>query len=1068
MKKRFDLRSSWSFLVTLLVLGFGGGADAASLKLVFTNGVSSGTNTACTTNTTSCLYRNVVYDQTTSAALAANNPYQRDAIVTLVGNPSNASLGAFDDDTAATTGNNQQFFSPIINRFGQANSAAQKDGYARFRFTFYAAGTTGLTIPSTTKALDGGVFISALDVDGNPPGNATSLNEFITLFDPDGETAGSDLTSLVPSIPTTGTKTYRNTSGTVGNGISSSNVFKVSIFEDSPVSFDYAIGSTYTGSAAGQICNTTGSTCNRLGAVSFDNFDALPLVALVEGYKSVKLTTDADGSGLSAVTAGDTLTYTITYVNTGNANVTNFQITDNLPNNVTFTVTDQTTGNQITGNQTVTAGTGSTATKNANYAGTGNLLAASATLAANSTITVTIPVVVGVGAVNTILSNQASASGTAAAGTNPSGVLTNRVDNVTVFAPSVRAAAGWPGVPALSVAQTVSTVPNPTTVAVVNASADLAITKTDNIASVLTGTNTTYTIRATNSGPSRVTGAVVKDPAATGLNQTAVACTSASGNTCTTVLTNAALQSASGVSLPALASGAFYEFTVTATVTAASGSVINTASVAVPSGTADPVSSNNSASDTDTVIPLPTLSISKTSNGPWVANQAGAAYTLTVSNAGPGVTSGVITVQDQLPVGITPRSISGFTSGNFTCTYLDELATGSPLADQTRTMTCTSSATIPSGGTSAITLPVEVNPNAVGSAVNYASVGGGGDPRNGGAAPPPGATCTPIGLCTSNTVTVTDVAPPPVCTTPAQTTNLLSAVFNNYDSVNGQNTTRDVPLIANSASYVSRGSGAGKAYVVDMSWGWNNGTGNALSPKATISLLINGTVYATMTTNDGYSGYATFAAFNGATIAGSETGRSAGFNAAPRAYVTLPTSVTAISSAQVRWVLGTNTSSDDDGGVIIRSINACDQSPVITLLKLGRNVSTSPAQPFIGSSGSIGAKPGDTVEYCIVYTNTGGAASNFKLTDNVPAGMNALTDGYAANRGVRWADGTVIATGATATPAGSDLTSITTDNDKGSLTSTGGLGKGVMTLDLGPAGLAAGGKGTVCFRAQVP
>ncbi|MBB6017184.1 beta strand repeat-containing protein [Deinococcus radiopugnans] len=135
-------------------------------------------------------------------------------------------------------------------------------------------------------------------------------------------------------------------------------------------------------------------------------------------------------------------------------------------------------------------------------------------------------------------------------------------------------------------------------------SADLAITKTDGVGSVNSGNNTTYTIRVTNNGPSSVTGAVVKDPTATGLNQTAAACTAVSGNTCTTAPTTAALQSAGGVTLPALATGAFYEFTVTANVTAASGSVSNTVTVAVPVGATDPTAGNNSATDTDIVTSL--------------------------------------------------------------------------------------------------------------------------------------------------------------------------------------------------------------------------------------------------------------------------------------------------------------------------------------------------------------------------------------------------------------------------------------------------------------------------------
>ena len=66
--------------------------------------------------------------------------------------------------------------------------------------------------------------------------------------------------------------------------------------------------------------------------------------------------------------------------------------------------------------------------------------------------------------------------------------------------------------------------------------------------------------------------------------------------------------------LPALASGATYEITVTADVTATGGSVANTATVATPAGTSDPTPGNNSATDTDTVTaaaPTADLAIGK-------------------------------------------------------------------------------------------------------------------------------------------------------------------------------------------------------------------------------------------------------------------------------------------------------------------------------------------------------------------------------------------------------------------------------------------------------------------------
>lgn len=163
--------------------------------------------------------------------------------------------------------------------------------------------------------------------------------------------------------------------------------------------------------------------------------------------------------------------------------------------------------------------------------------------------------------------------------------------------------------------------------------------------------------------------------------------------------------------------------------------------------------------------------------------------------------------------------------------------------------------------------------------------------------------------------------------------------------------------------------------------------------------------------------------------------------------------------------------------------------PSITLLKLGRNIGPSPVlttgqlpsanttAAFVDGSVVIGAKPGDRVEYCIVYTNTGGLAPNFVLTDNVPIIMDALLNAYgpagepvATQKGIYWADGKVLIASATAVPDGGvNLTSVS-DTDKGTLATTGGLGKGTMTLNLGPApaGLAAGGQGTVCFQTKVP
>jgi uncharacterized repeat protein (TIGR01451 family) len=98
-------------------------------------------------------------------------------------------------------------------------------------------------------------------------------------------------------------------------------------------------------------------------------------------------------------------------------------------------------------------------------------------------------------------------------------------------------------------------------------SADLSITKTNGVTTLVSGAATTYTVRVSNAGPDSATGAIISDPAVTGLNKTAVACSAAVGNKCVTAPSVAQLEGGT-FALPALAAGEFYEITVTATVTA--------------------------------------------------------------------------------------------------------------------------------------------------------------------------------------------------------------------------------------------------------------------------------------------------------------------------------------------------------------------------------------------------------------------------------------------------------------------------------------------------------------------
>jgi uncharacterized repeat protein (TIGR01451 family) len=159
------------------------------------------------------------------------------------------------------------------------------------------------------------------------------------------------------------------------------------------------------------------------------------------------------------------------------------------------------------------------------------------------------------------------------------------------------------------------------------ASADLAITKTDGVTTATPGGSVTYTITASNAGPSDATGATVADSFPASLTCT-WSCAGAGGGTCTA--------SGSGdigdtVDLP---SGASVTYTASCTISAAAtGSIVNTATVTAPVGVTDPNPGDNSATDTDT-LPGATVSGTKTVSGTFTIGGT-VIYTVVLSNAGP-------------------------------------------------------------------------------------------------------------------------------------------------------------------------------------------------------------------------------------------------------------------------------------------------------------------------------------------------------------------------------------------------------------------------------------------------
>ena len=107
------------------------------------------------------------------------------------------------------------------------------------------------------------------------------------------------------------------------------------------------------------------------------------------------------------------------------------------------------------------------------------------------------------------------------------------------------------------------------------------------------------------------------------------------------------------------------------------------------------------------------LTIVKTHAGDFSQGASGAAYTITVANAGAAATSGTVTVTDTLPASVTPTTASG---SGWTCGVVAQ------------TVTCTRSDGLAGGAAyPSITITVSISPAAPTSVTNVATVTGGGD-----------------------------------------------------------------------------------------------------------------------------------------------------------------------------------------------------------------------------------------------------------------------------------------------------------------------------------------------------
>lgn len=283
------------------------------------------------------------------------------------------------------------------------------------------------------------------------------------------------------------------------------------------------------------------------------------------------------------VVPGDTVTVDLIVTNNGPNAATNVRLTDSFPANLDVTGTDNAAC-------TVTGGS--------------DVACAFPALAPGASLSVTVTVVVGGPGDETLENFAAVASDTG----DP--IESNDTDRDTLTV-----------VPA----------------------ADVSITKVADPASAAVGDQVTYTLVASNGGPSTANGVSVIDELPPGMSfvSASAGCVPGSGMvTCTP---------AGG----SLASGASATFTVTVAITAqgAGRQVGNTARITTTTPH-DPDPSNNETTSSVGVDPRADLALEKTAADDTPAVDADNTFTLTVTNNGENTAENV-TIEDPVPTGMT-------------------------------------------------------------------------------------------------------------------------------------------------------------------------------------------------------------------------------------------------------------------------------------------------------------------------------------------------------------------------------------------------------------------------------
>lgn len=906
--------------------------------------------------------------------------------------------------------------------------------YFDFTLTNVGNDPTRFFIPNnaviTGGNLQGNIQIIAVDPDGTgatpekslaPVSVVTGDNTINLLGSPDGYIPVGGIVKVRIPVKVTETTVGNPISVVLGNTspTNSQNVNYVNSGND-VYTVDFANGTVvptatgYTGTTA----EATGTPVGGEKEASATGTVNLAEIPVIQGFKSVKLTNDADSSG--SVSSNDELTWTVVYKNTSNVAIPNFQMSDLLD-----TDTTRTGASAITVSVTINGVNQTAPTLNASYTGLSgntNLLQTNYTLPANGVITVNIPVKVVNGTVNnTLISNQTTATGD---NLLSSGILTDNIDNTTTLPQYVT-------IPSGSITQeqfgsidpTITITGTPT----LQGYKSVKLTTDTGTEGLTPGDSVTWTVIYKNTGTVDIPNFQITDTLPTGVQRNVSPITiTTNGSGQSTPTANPSYNGTGNNNLlqnsVTLKAGATVIINIPVDIkTGTAGTTQNNQTTATGSNITTPISSDNVDSDTG-LSEVPTGSIKQTQTAtidptsitipttpsPIISGYKSVKWTSDVDNTTtitPGDTlAWTITyintetvnatgfqINDTLPAGLTK-------SGTITIsTNSTQGTTPNPNSSYTGTTGNTSlletPITLKAGGIITITIPVTIDTGTTGTKQNQATASGTNitntdtdNTDSNPVSPLPTGVIVPVGSIDQTEQVTIDPTTVTIVSPPSATVSGYKSVKQTTDTDNSNSVTPG-DIVTWTIVYKNTGT------VTTSNFQITDSLPSGVTKSGTPTVTVTGSGQTTPTVDTNYNGTTNTNLFS------TSVPLVAGGVIAVKIPVMINMNQVGNKTNQATGN-GTNTDNVDDlssslpadvlAQIETGSINQDEQGTVdATLITIPEVKGFKSVKLTTDTDGNNVVTQNDVITWTIVYKNTGNKdIPNFQITDSLPVGVN--------------------------------------------------------------------------------